>query len=469
MSSAPPQAPYERIADLLTRGKLVLFLGPDTVLSNRPPGASWQRDCDFPPTDVELARFLASKHHIPLDISHALHLIEVASYIQESSGRYRLLEDLQSAFSGHREPQGIYKYLASIPAALVIVTTNYDDLLERAFTRANHPFDRISFAQSWRSEELPDSLLWWRHNKGEPVEVRLTGLELDLSRTTIIIKIRGTIDQSSYSSSFGSSQRRDSIIITDDDYLDLLVRLASQPSLPPTLGHHFEDSNFLFLGFGLLASNLRMLLKSLMRAWRLDLEHRQKSWVFQRKPSWSASSFWWKQNAELYDADPNSVADNLAYAERASVDKTISRMQDVSRPLPKVFISYAREDSVEAKAVYRALKAAGFQPWRDKEAILPGEEWDPKIRRSLKDSDFLLMCLSSKSISKRGYVQKEIRMALDIAQEFPLGAIFLIPVRFDECEVPQELARYQHVDWFSRDGPGQVLRAIAVGWRRRNG
>jgi hypothetical protein len=58
-------------------------------------------------------------------------------------------------------------------------------------------------------------------------------------------------------------------------------------------------------------------------------------------------------------------------------------------------------------------------------------------------------------------------MALDAAHETPSGSIFLIPVRLEDCRVPDELSRYQYVDWFSPDGPERLLQAIATELRQR--
>lgn len=137
-------------------------------------------------------------------------------------------------------------------------------------------------------------------------------------------------------------------------------------------------------------------------------------------------------------------------------------------PPPRVFISYAREDEPRAQAVYGVLKARGFRPWLDKHALLPGSDWEAEIKRNLKESDFLIVCLSAKSLSKRGYVQKELRMALDLAEELPFGSIFLIPVRFDECTVPDPLSKYHYVDWYSDDGAERVIQAINVEWLGRH-
>ncbi|MBC8447787.1 MAG: TIR domain-containing protein [Chloroflexi bacterium] len=138
-----------------------------------------------------------------------------------------------------------------------------------------------------------------------------------------------------------------------------------------------------------------------------------------------------------------------------------------SRSAPSIFISYAREDEDKARALYGELKSRGYQPWIDKEDILPGKEWDLTIRQRLRESDFLVVCLSRKAITKRGYFQKEIRMALDIAQEMPEGSIFLIPARLEATKVPESIAMYQYVDLFNPDGFDKLIRAITEEWTRR--
>jgi replicative DNA helicase len=59
--------------------------------------------------------------------------------------------------------------------------------------------------------------------------------------------------------------------------------------------------------------------------------------------------------------------------------------------------------------------------------------------------------LSSNSVSKEGFVQKELRYAREISLEKPEGAIFLIPVRLDECDVPRGLRFIQWTDYFGEN------------------
>ncbi|MGE5291565.1 MAG: toll/interleukin-1 receptor domain-containing protein, partial [Micromonosporaceae bacterium] len=79
---------------------------------------------------------------------------------------------------------------------------------------------------------------------------------------------------------------------------------------------------------------------------------------------------------------------------------------------------------------------------------------------AIEDSKFVLACLSELSINKRGYLQKKLKKALDVADEQPEGGVFLIPVRLEDCQVPQRLQRWQWVDLFQDDGYYKLLRVL---------
>jgi len=104
---------------------------------------------------------------------------------------------------------------------------------------------------------------------------------------------------------------------------------------------------------------------------------------------------------------------------------------------PTVFISYAREDIEMAKKLYSDLIESGVDPWLDQEKILPGDNWRLKIKEAIKTSSYFLAILSSNSVSKAGYVQKEMKMGLDMLEEKPPSMRYLIPVKIDDCK-PQD-------------------------------
>jgi len=119
-----------------------------------------------------------------------------------------------------------------------------------------------------------------------------------------------------------------------------------------------------------------------------------------------------------------------------------------------IFISYASEDRDLAKDIYNRLMNDGFNPWLDEEKILPGEDWDAAISKAIENTDFVLMLISSNSITKDGYIQKELRKILDVASEKPPEKIFRIPVKLEECTMPRQLQGLQFLKYFpekSRD------------------
>lgn len=119
-------------------------------------------------------------------------------------------------------------------------------------------------------------------------------------------------------------------------------------------------------------------------------------------------------------------------------------------PHKKVFISYAKEDVVSARKLYKDLRTEDYiQAWFDEESLLPGHNWKKEIKHKIKGSDYFIILISKHSMNKRGVVQKEIREAIDVMQELPDGKIYIIPARLDESHPTHDfLADIQWIDLF---------------------
>jgi hypothetical protein len=133
-----------------------------------------------------------------------------------------------------------------------------------------------------------------------------------------------------------------------------------------------------------------------------------------------------------------------------------------SLPLPplRVFLCHSSNDKPAIRKLYQKLLADGFTPWLDEEDLLPGQDWQNEIARVLNSAEVILVCLSLGSISKTGYIQKEIKDVLDVADKQPDNTIFLIPVRLEKCTVPERLNRWQWVDLFEKRGYERLIRAL---------
>jgi DNA-binding response OmpR family regulator len=126
----------------------------------------------------------------------------------------------------------------------------------------------------------------------------------------------------------------------------------------------------------------------------------------------------------------------------------------------KVFLCHSKDDKPKVRGIYRRLIVDGFDAWLDDERLLPGENWDLEIRKAVKGADVVVIFLSRGSITKAGYVQKEIKFALDVADEQPEGTIFIIPARLEECQVPMGLSTWQWVNLFETKGYKKLKQSL---------
>jgi hypothetical protein len=88
----------------------------------------------------------------------------------------------------------------------------------------------------------------------------------------------------------------------------------------------------------------------------------------------------------------------------------------------------------------------------DVQNLLPGEQWDQVIRKNIRQAEFVLLFMSKNSLSKRGYVQREFKIALHNLEKIPEGKVFIIPVRLDDSQIPYDLSHIHHIDLFKKEG-----------------
>ena len=132
-----------------------------------------------------------------------------------------------------------------------------------------------------------------------------------------------------------------------------------------------------------------------------------------------------------------------------------------------VFLCHAQEDKPKVVELYDRLRSVSWiDPWLSDAKLLPGQEWKTEINDALNTAHVIIICLSNNAIAKAGYVQKEIKLALDIADEKPEGSIFIIPWLFDECVVPTSLKKYHWVSPFLSNSYSMLLLSLEENARK---
>jgi SIR2-like domain len=293
----PEDDHFEQVVDAIVEGELVPFLGAGASLCDRPKDASWTPgQTQYFPSAKELASHLAERFSYP-GSEEEPELVRVSQYAALERGTRHLYKRLREVFDADYQPTTLHAFLARLPALLrargaaqqLIVTTNYDDALERAFRAAGEPFDLVSYV----AEGLPDERGRFVHwpPEGEPVLIKVpnTYRALSLEERATILKIHGAVDR--------SDPERDSYVITEDHYIEYLSRTELSNLIPVHLLKELRSANFLFLGYSMRDWNLRVILHRIAAEQRLG----SNSWAIQLHPSRLDQKFWARRNVEILD------------------------------------------------------------------------------------------------------------------------------------------------------------------------
>lgn len=287
------EPPYGVIRNAFKTGRVIPFLGAGASFGSRIPGTDpgktpWQTaQQDFLPTAGELASCLADEANFPA--GETKELTKVAQYYSAVVGRLPLDERLWDIFSFPQAPAPIHGFLAEAAAAapLLIVTTNYDDLIERAFTAAGRPFGTVIHLATAVGAEI-----LWTPPGGNPEKLLSKDLDVDLSTVSVIYKIHGAIDRT-------AAKKEGQYVITEDDYIDFLTRMTKNTAIPNIFAEPFQKRPFLFLGYGLYDWNLRVVLN------RIDKELRRpgdiKSWAIETQSKPLEKTLWSHRNVTVFD------------------------------------------------------------------------------------------------------------------------------------------------------------------------
>ena len=116
-----------------------------------------------------------------------------------------------------------------------------------------------------------------------------------------------------------------------------------------------------------------------------------------------------------------------------------------------VFLSYASPDRRRAKEIYSALSRNGLEVWLDHNELKVGEKYNLIIRKKIKSSKAVVVCLS-KAWLNRDYAQRELQWAMERAET---RDNFLFPVQIGDCKIPKPLTELVHIA--SLTGRNKVL------------
>jgi len=234
---------FEELVAQIQKGECILFLGAGV---------------HAPPADT--SKYVYSEEHRPL-LAHGLTEkladvcqckkfcpkmpcsdLERISLCLETTpelGRKRLVDCLAEHLDTGKKPSPILKMLVQLPFR-IIVTTNYDGLLEAAFQQ---------------SDKHPTILVYDPHHGIPTPDVDQDPTE----EKPVLFKMHGDLG------------KRDSIVITDEDYITFVQRMSDKDEVhpvPQTVRYRMKRWPTLFVGYSLLDYNLRLIFRTLR--WHVD-------------------------------------------------------------------------------------------------------------------------------------------------------------------------------------------------------
>lgn len=126
----------------------------------------------------------------------------------------------------------------------------------------------------------------------------------------------------------------------------------------------------------------------------------------------------------------------------------------------KVFLCHSHADRSTVHNLYLRLKKSHVQPWLDKENLLGGHNWAHEIHTAILRSDVVIVCLSAEFDKEKGFRHQELKIALRKARVLPKKDIFIIPVRFEKCSMPDSIRHLHRVDLFEADGYQKLIQSL---------
>ena len=352
--------PYGFIANGLKKGRVVPFFGAAASAVYRPPNEPWEPGKPFMPFGAELAVTLGRAANYPTadrvygtalaELKRALEgmtwqcdpdhlqllavlsqavdgttdevtvqqaksavaavlqnltggapdLALIASWAEHVQGNRDYVNDnLHKSFAVECSPGELHNTISSVEATRLFITTNYDDLLEKALApRQPHLIVDHGSQGLWVTaagkvpEQVPPT--------GDRIYALLNDEKTQLPSRPVLFKMHGSVDK--------ADPNNDCYLITEEDYVDFLGR-DSGYYVPPYVSALMQGKDFLFLGYSLADWNVRVILRKLLKR---ATTKPVRCWAIVSGKSQVAQQVWQAQNLNIYPMELPDFAKELA-------------------------------------------------------------------------------------------------------------------------------------------------------------
>jgi SIR2-like domain len=293
-----------KVVRAMEHGQVVPLLGAGANLCDRPADSPWDAEL-HPPSGAELACVLADEFGYPLE--DRTELARVSEYVDLAAGEGPLYERLRDIFDAEYPPNSLHRFLAALPAALeakgkghrhqLVITTNYDDILERAFSDADEPYEVVVYMAG--GPDRGRFVHYLADGERRLIERPNEYTELSFDTGSVILKIHGAIDR--------GDEARDSFVVSEDHYIEYLTHANLSQLVPVSVLARLRRSHFLFLGYRMRDWNLRVMLHRIFR----ERDRNWRSWAVQLHPDLVDEELWSRREVDVVDVALSDYVEEL--------------------------------------------------------------------------------------------------------------------------------------------------------------
>lgn len=127
----------------------------------------------------------------------------------------------------------------------------------------------------------------------------------------------------------------------------------------------------------------------------------------------------------------------------------------------RVFLCHSSGDKPAVRDLHGRLREDGFGPWLDEVDLAGGVLWEDAIEDTVRSSDVVIVCLTHGSVTKEGVVQREIALALNVAEEKTEDRLSILPLKLEPCDLPRRLSKWHSIDYFRPEGHERLFESLA--------
>ncbi|MCP4110984.1 MAG: TIR domain-containing protein [Desulfobacteraceae bacterium] len=430
---------YDLLAERLIRGEIIPFLGYEALhLSGLPM-----------PSPDELVEKLAEKIEYR-DFAGSLPMISQYYQMEYSRGTLvRTVKQVSEPGCGILQSDILFNFLGNIDNPILVISTYYDDVIERIFNENKKKYVVISHQIHLRTDHDFGKVFLKYSNEDEPRKLctaeSVSELNLLEHGYSVVYKICGCFSLCNTD----AVGKPDPLIISEDDFFNFSRHL--EKVIPDYLVKHMSQRSLLYLGYNLEKWQDRLIANAILEKKRT---RREPSYAVHEEPTLYEKAFWKFNGVDIYEVEPGKFVSELCKRIPGLKKEKASKMKQKF----DVYLCHNSQDKPFVKEIGTKLKDDGLRPWLEEWELRSGMHWQLVLEEQIENIRAVAVFVGETGIGPWQNMEQEAFLRQFVDRRCPV-----IPVILPECKnepkLPVFLSGMTWVD-FRKDDPDPMDQLI---------